>query len=59
MKKKKRKKDDELDDLFDWTPILIEGEDYYLDEQGRKVFTAAYLLKRGKCCGNDCLNCPY
>jgi hypothetical protein len=23
------------------------------------VFTAQYLLDRGRCCGNGCLNCPY
>ena len=38
---------------------LIEGEDYYLLPDGRLVMTAAYLLKRGWCCGNGCLNCPY
>jgi hypothetical protein len=26
-------------------------EDYYFDGDGRMVFTAAYLLKRGTCCG--------
>jgi hypothetical protein len=38
---------------------LKEGEDYYIDELGRLVFTAAYHLKRGYCCGNDCKHCPY
>ena len=38
---------------------LIEGIDYTLDEQGRRVFTAAYLLSLGYCCGLDCRNCPY
>jgi hypothetical protein len=38
---------------------LREGEDYYLLPDGRLVMTAAYLLKRGWCCGNGCLNCPY
>jgi hypothetical protein len=23
------------------------------------VFTAAYLLRRGMCCGNGCRHCPY
>lgn len=32
--------------------------DYYV-ERGRVVFTAAYLLRRGKCCGNSCRHCPY
>lgn len=38
---------------------LSEGEDYYLLPDGRLVFTAKYLLDRGYCCGNGCLNCPY
>jgi hypothetical protein len=38
---------------------LQEAEDYYILPDGRLVFTAAYLLKRGWCCGNGCLNCPY
>lgn len=37
---------------------LIEGVDYVV-ENGLLVFTAAYLLKRGYCCGNGCRNCPY
>ncbi|WP_230680457.1 DUF5522 domain-containing protein [Pontibacter rufus] len=38
---------------------LIEGEDYYLNEQGLMVFTARYHLKRGYCCQNGCKHCPY
>jgi hypothetical protein len=38
---------------------LQPDEDYYILPDGRLVFTAAYLLKRGWCCGNGCLNCPY
>ena len=36
-----------------------ESEDYYLLPDGRLVFTAGYLARRGYCCGNGCLNCPY
>ncbi|MEZ4750265.1 MAG: DUF5522 domain-containing protein [Bdellovibrionota bacterium] len=36
-----------------------EGEDYYLNDDGLLVFTAAYLLKRGYCCRNGCRHCPY
>jgi hypothetical protein len=39
-------------------PLPIEGEDYYV-ENGRWVFTAAYHLKRGFCCGSGCRHCPY
>lgn len=38
---------------------LIEGEDYYYNDEGYFVFTAKYHLQRGACCGNGCLNCPY
>jgi hypothetical protein len=38
--------------------ILVEGVDYYI-ENGRWVFTAAFHLKRGFCCGSGCRHCPY
>ena len=38
---------------------LIEGEDYYLNDQGLVVLTEKFLLARGYCCGNGCMNCPY
>lgn len=41
---------------------LVEGVDCYWEEiNGVKfrVFTEAYLLKRGYCCKNNCPNCPY
>jgi len=37
---------------------LMEGVDYTL-EGGRWVFTRAYHLKRGSCCGSGCRHCPY
>lgn len=38
---------------------LIEDLDYYLNEEGKFVLTAWYLLKRGHCCQNGCRHCPY
>jgi len=38
---------------------LVEGEDYYLNENGLFTFTAEYLLDRGYCCGSGCRHCPY
>ena len=36
------------------------GEPGYLDPAtGLFVFTAAYLLERGSCCGSGCRHCPY
>jgi hypothetical protein len=37
---------------------LLEPEDYYF-EGPNIVFTAAYHLKRGYCCGSGCRHCPY
>lgn len=37
---------------------LVEGEDFYW-EGGYRVFTRAYHLKRGFCCGSGCRHCPY
>jgi hypothetical protein len=33
--------------------------DFYFESDGRMVFTAAYHLRRGYCCGNNCRHCPY
>jgi hypothetical protein len=38
---------------------LIEGEDFYYSGDGLVVLTEKYHLKRGSCCGNGCLHCPY
>jgi len=38
---------------------LVEGEDYYLNENKLLVFTEKFLLDRGYCCGSGCLHCPY
>ena len=38
---------------------LIEGEDYYMNEAGYVVFTAKFHLKKGFCCGNGCIHCPF
>jgi hypothetical protein len=38
---------------------LVEGIHYIINEDGRVVFTALYLIQQGKCCGNGCSNCPY
>ena len=32
--------------------------DWYF-EDGLLVYTAAYHLKRGSCCGSGCRHCPY
>lgn len=39
--------------------MLQEGIDYYINEDGNFVFTEAYHLKRGYCCKNRCLHCPW
>lgn len=40
------------------TPRKLDPEDYYF-EGPLTVFTAAYHLKRGYCCGSGCRHCPY
>lgn len=37
---------------------LIEGRDYYR-EGPYLVFTEAYHLRRGSCCGSGCRHCPW
>lgn len=38
---------------------LLEGEDFYFNEEGYMVLTAKYLYERGYCCGNGCRHCPW
>ena len=38
-------------------PAPKEPDDYF--ENGLLVYTAAYHLKRGSCCGSGCRHCPY
>ena len=38
---------------------LIEGIDYYLNDNGLIVLTEKYHLEKGFCCGNGCKHCPY
>jgi hypothetical protein len=37
---------------------IEHNRDYYL-ENDRVIFTAAFHVKRGSCCGNGCRHCPY
>ena len=36
-----------------------DGEPMFFVENGLVVFTAAYHLARGFCCGSGCRHCPY
>lgn len=38
---------------------LVQGEDYYYNDQGYIVLTQNFHLKKGFCCGNGCKHCPY
>lgn len=49
----------------DWIQELYVKEmiekklpDFY-HENGKKVMTESYHLKRGYCCGSGCRHCPY
>lgn len=37
----------------------MEAQIHYYFENGLMVFTEAWHLKRGYCCGNGCRHCPY
>ncbi len=39
-------------------PAELAPEDFYF-EGPYLIFTALYHRKRGFCCNNDCLHCPY
>jgi hypothetical protein len=39
--------------------ILVEGEDYYYNEEGFIVLTEKFHRDKGFCCGNGCKHCPY
>lgn len=38
---------------------MEEGKDYYYSEEGLIVFTEVWHKKRGFCCANGCLHCPF
>ncbi|MFN9369797.1 MAG: DUF5522 domain-containing protein [Planctomycetia bacterium] len=46
------------DDTHPRQPASGRSPDAYL-ENGCLVFTAAYHLNRGSCCGSGCRHCPY
>ena len=49
---------DRSEDAAPNAPPALDPEDYYF-EGALMVFTAAYHLKRGSCCGSGCRHCPY
>jgi hypothetical protein len=50
-----------FDDMFDsgYGEQTQEGVDFTMSSQGFRIMTEFYLVKRGYCCSNGCLNCPY
>jgi hypothetical protein len=40
-------------------PKPVRAGEFYFDDAGLMVFTAAYHLRRGYCCGSGCRHCPY
>jgi hypothetical protein len=52
---------------YDWIYQLYVKEfgnkllptDFYYDKDGNMVMTESYHKRRGRCCGNGCLHCPY
>jgi hypothetical protein len=37
----------------------MKEEDYYINENGKVVFTEKYHLRRSFCCGAGCVSCSY
>ena len=37
----------------------FKNEDYYINQDGYRIFTEKYHLKRGYCCKSGCKHCPY
>ncbi len=37
----------------------LEPDDFYYNDKGFRVFTEKYHLKRGYCCKNGCIHCPF
>ena len=46
-----------MDNFSDTTKL--EPDDFYWAEEGYRVFTEKYHLKRGRCCKSGCKHCPY
>ena len=42
-----------------WPIRDLKNEFHYYMENGYMVFTEAYHLAHGNCCGNACRHCPY
>jgi hypothetical protein len=40
-------------------PLPVKAGDFYFETGGLVVFTEAYHLRRGYCCGSGCRHCPY
>jgi hypothetical protein len=38
---------------------MVEGEDFYFNDEGFIVLTEKYHLYKGFCCGNGCKHCPF
>lgn len=50
---------DTIDYRSEFEDQPIEGLDYILTKDGYRIMTERFLINRGYCCGNGCLNCPY
>jgi 2-iminoacetate synthase ThiH len=37
----------------------MSNKHYYINEDGKVVFTKEYHLNRGYCCGSGCKHCPF
>jgi len=51
-------KKDWITELYAKEILDKTNQDFYY-ENGKKVMTEKFHLKRGYCCGSGCRNCPY
>ena len=38
---------------------MENSDDWIIDSNGFYIATRSFLIRRGYCCANQCLNCPY
>lgn len=58
MSSEKQPGENAVEEPPETSAVELSSEDFYY-EGPYLVFTAAYLRKRGYCCGSSCRHCPY
>jgi hypothetical protein len=40
-------------------PLFDDDDSFLINDKKTIIFDEAYLIKRGYCCGNGCVHCPF